>query len=97
MFNSVFRDEFDEKAVFGVPEAARILKLHPETIRDFLRTGRIPAVRIGNRYRIGGWVLNIVLREGVPIDPSQSHTLFTSNPNRCTSSCNSSGAAEVIK
>ena len=76
MLNSVFSDEFDEKAVFGVPEAARILKLHPETVRDFLRTGRIPAVRIGNRYRIGGWALNIALREGVPINPLESQRLF---------------------
>ena len=100
MLNSVFSDEFDEKAVFGVPEAARILKLHPETVRDFLRTGRIPAVRIGNRYRIGGWALNIVLREGVPIDPSRSRTLFTrtetDNPHSCTSSCSSSGTVEAI-
>ena len=77
MLYSVFCHEFDEKAVFGVPETARILKLHPETIRDFVRTGRLPAIRIGNRYRIGGWALNIALREGVPIDPLASQKLFT--------------------
>ena len=77
MVKSVFCKEFDEKAAFGVPEAARILKIHAETIRDFIRTGRLPAVRIGNRYRIGGWALNIALREGVPIDPLEAQRVFT--------------------
>lgn len=77
MVNEIFCDQFDEKALFGVPEAARILKLHPETVRDFLRAGRLPAVRIGNRYRIGGWALNIALREGVPSDPLESQRVFT--------------------
>ena len=77
MLNSSFCDKFDEKAVFGVSEAAPILKVHPETFRDFIRTGRFPAVRIGNRYRIGGWALNIALREGVPIDPLEAQRVFT--------------------
>jgi excisionase family DNA binding protein len=79
MLTASFCGEFDEKAVFGVPEAAQILKLHPETLRDFFRTGRLPFVRIGNRYRIGGWALNIALREGVPSDPLESQRVFGGN------------------
>ena len=77
MLKSVFCSGFDENAVFGVPEVAPILKVHPETVRDFIRTGRFPAIRIGNRYRIGGWALNIALREGVPTDPLESQRVFT--------------------
>jgi excisionase family DNA binding protein len=82
MLRSSFCSKFDEYAIFGVPEAAPILKVHPETLRDFIRTGRLPAVRIGNRYRIGGWALNIALREGVPIDPLEAQRVFSrANPD----------------
>jgi excisionase family DNA binding protein len=77
MLKSVFRSRFNENVVFGVREAAPILKVHPETFREFIRTGRFPAVRIGNRYRVGGWALNIALREGVPIDPVEAQRVFT--------------------
>jgi excisionase family DNA binding protein len=32
-------------------EAGRFLKLHPVTVREFARQGRIPAVQIGRAWR----------------------------------------------
>ena len=38
--------------VVTVDEAARYLKVHPKTIQRWCREGRIPALRVGNRYRL---------------------------------------------
>lgn len=32
-------------------EAGRLLNLHPETVRLMARQGRLPALRVGNRWR----------------------------------------------
>lgn len=37
---------------FTVPEVAKILRVHPETVRTWLRTGRLAGVLISRR---GGW------------------------------------------
>ena len=39
-------------AVVSVRQAAEITGLHPETIREYLRAGRIKAQRIGRVYVI---------------------------------------------
>ncbi len=76
MQNSRICDFFEDRAVFEISEAAPILKIHAETLRDFIRAGRFPAVKVGNRYRVGGWALNIALRQGVPIDPVKAQRVF---------------------
>ncbi len=38
--------------VLTAEEAARYLKVHPKTIQRWCREGRIPAIRVGNRYRL---------------------------------------------
>lgn len=35
-----------------VPEVADVLRVHPETVREWLRSGRLEGVRIGRR---SGW------------------------------------------
>ena len=35
-----------------IKEAARALRLHPETVRRLLNDGKIPAVKIGRSWRI---------------------------------------------
>ncbi|MHB1011669.1 MAG: excisionase family DNA-binding protein [Desulfobacteria bacterium] len=35
----------DEKSYFTVAEAAKVLRLHPKTLRRAIREGRIPGVR----------------------------------------------------
>ena len=38
--------------VYTVEEFAKFFKLSPEAVRSLIRLGKIPAVRIGNQYRI---------------------------------------------
>ncbi len=38
--------------VYTVEEFAKIFKLSPEAIRTLIRKGEIPAIQIGNQYRI---------------------------------------------
>jgi excisionase family DNA binding protein len=38
--------------LFSVEEAAAKLKLAPKTLRDWLRTGKLPAVKLGKRWLI---------------------------------------------
>lgn len=52
---------------FTVRQAARSLNLHPETVRDFLRHGRICGFRVGNRWRIREDVLHALLTQGIPL------------------------------
>lgn len=52
---------------FNVRQTARSLTLHPETIRDCLRSGRIRGFRVGNRWRVSQPVLSALLTEGVPL------------------------------
>ena len=45
----------EEKQVVGVPEASRILDVHPSTIRRAIRTGQLKAFKlsqIGGRFKI---------------------------------------------
>ena len=46
-----------------VPEVADVLRVHPETIREWLRSGRLEGVRIGRRsgWRISETQLNAFL------------------------------------
>jgi excisionase family DNA binding protein len=39
-------------SVYSVEEFARIFKLSPEAVRNLIRQGEIPAMRIGKQYRI---------------------------------------------
>ncbi|MFC4011209.1 helix-turn-helix domain-containing protein [Nonomuraea purpurea] len=37
---------------YTVEQAAELLGLHVKTVRNYVRDGRLPAVRVGKRYRI---------------------------------------------
>lgn len=37
---------------YTVEQAAAVLGLHVKTVRNYVRDGRLPAVRVGKRYRI---------------------------------------------
>lgn len=56
-----------DAVAFNVRHVARSLSLHPETVRDFLRDGRITGFRIGRRWRVSGEVLAGLLKNGVPL------------------------------
>ncbi|MFI0264630.1 helix-turn-helix domain-containing protein [Streptomyces sp. NPDC017056] len=38
--------------LYSVEQVAERLGLHPRTVRNYVRDGRLPAVRIGKQYRI---------------------------------------------
>lgn len=41
-----------QKAMYTVQEVAELLSLHPRTVRNHLREGRLKATRVGRQYRI---------------------------------------------
>lgn len=52
---------------FNVEQVGHSLNLHPETVRSFLRAGRIRGFRIGNRWRVAQQVLETLVRDGIPL------------------------------
>jgi len=48
--------------VLTIEEAAELLKLHDQTIYRKVRSGEIPAARIGRRWRISRDVIERMLR-----------------------------------
>ncbi|MFH9265100.1 helix-turn-helix domain-containing protein [Streptomyces sp. NPDC017546] len=42
----------DERELYSVGEVAELLGLHVRTVRNYVRDGRLKAVRIGKQYRI---------------------------------------------
>lgn len=42
----------NEIKCYTTEEAAKILKVYPDTVRRYIRQGKINAVKIGNRIRI---------------------------------------------
>ena len=36
----------------GVPEASAELHVHPDTVRALIKRGALPALKVGQRYRI---------------------------------------------
>jgi excisionase family DNA binding protein len=53
--------------VFTVDEVASLLKLNPQTIRNWVEAGALPALRIGRRVRIKRAVLQDILDNGLKV------------------------------
>jgi excisionase family DNA binding protein len=47
-----FLDQNDNLKVFTPDEVAKILKINSDTVRKYIREGKMPASKIGNTYRI---------------------------------------------
>lgn len=43
-----------EEELYSVEQVADLLNLHVKTVRNYVREGRLKAVRIGKQYRISG-------------------------------------------
>jgi excisionase family DNA binding protein len=57
--------------LLSVEDVAERLQLRPRTIRDYIRTGRLQATRIGKQYRIRVEDLELIGRQGpTPAAPS---------------------------
>jgi len=54
-----------EEKLYLPPEAAAALRSSTENVRRKMRTGKIRAIRFGNRWRIPGSELERLLREGL--------------------------------
>lgn len=52
-----------------VAEAAEMLGLHPQTVRDGARAGRIPAFKLGGSYYFDPKELQAMLTRVVPTEP----------------------------
>jgi excisionase family DNA binding protein len=51
-----------DEELLTVEDAAKKVKVHPETIRGWIRSGELPAVDIGGKYRIYPEDLNAFLK-----------------------------------
>jgi excisionase family DNA binding protein len=51
-----------DEELLTVEDAAKKVKVHPETIRGWIRSGELPAVDIGGKYRIYPADLDAFLR-----------------------------------
>jgi excisionase family DNA binding protein len=59
-----------------VPEAARLTGRNPETIRRWIREGRLPARKVGTQHVIEEADLRLVTEgEGVPLPPGWGRTI----------------------
>lgn len=54
------------REIFGIPEAAEMLGVHPVTLRGWIRDGRVEGVKYSSVWRVEGSELRRVRREGVP-------------------------------
>ena len=45
-------EQFQSNMVLSVPEAAQILKVHTDTVRALIRSGRLHAKRLGKQRAI---------------------------------------------
>ncbi|MFN3476670.1 MAG: helix-turn-helix domain-containing protein [Candidatus Methylomirabilales bacterium] len=52
--------------VYTVEEFAKVFKLSPEAVRNLIRKGEIPAIRIGKQYRIPQDVVDHYFAQAIP-------------------------------
>ena len=57
------RGESDFESLLDVSEAARLLRIHPKTLRNKARLGVIPGVQVGRLWRFRASALNQWLDE----------------------------------
>ncbi|WP_137233132.1 helix-turn-helix domain-containing protein [Streptomyces sp. BPSDS2] len=61
----------DERELYSVGEVAELLGLHVRTVRNYVREGRLKAVRIGKQYRISKE--DFAALTGRPVDGTADH------------------------
>jgi len=58
------------RLLITVAEAAKLLKLHPQTLRRWIHQGKLSARRIGRQFRLPADELETILRP-IPIDAGE--------------------------
>ncbi|MFD3811346.1 helix-turn-helix domain-containing protein [Rhodococcus sp. NPDC058639] len=61
-----------EETLFSVEQVAERLGLHVRTVRNYVRDGKLPAVRIGKQYRIAQTDLDAFTGRAVPAPPRET-------------------------
>ncbi len=62
-----------QQKIYTIEEAARILQLHPKTVRRKIQEGEIEALRVGRQYRISQKQMDELCgQKAVPEDASKS-------------------------
>lgn len=56
--------------LFTTAEAGGLLKVHPETIRNWIRRGELAAIRVGRSWRIKRVDLERIAEQGT-VEPGQ--------------------------
>ena len=56
--------------LFTTDEAAELLKVHPETVRNWIRRGALAAIRVGRSWRIKRVDLERIAEQGT-VEPGQ--------------------------
>jgi len=60
----------DERLTWTIHETARILGIGRQLAYDRVRTGEIPAIRVGRRLLVPRWALEKMLREPGTLKPA---------------------------
>lgn len=66
--------------LFNVNQAAFILKVHPLTIRRYIKDGRLKAIKVGGNVRIKESQLNEFNKDFTPRLPSLKHSSDVKKP-----------------
>lgn len=61
-----------EETYYTIVEAATILKIHPQTLRRWIRQGKLPVNQIGNQRRLRQTDLEHISRSAVPLEPTDA-------------------------
>lgn len=56
--------------LFTTDEAAELLKVHPETVRNWIRRGELVAIKIGRQWRVKRADLERIAQRGT-VEPGQ--------------------------
>lgn len=63
-----------------VPEAAKLAGRNPETIRRWIRSGRLPAHKVGTQHLIEDWrveeIVHGIRAVGLPEDTTPEHRAY---------------------
>ncbi|MEV4202695.1 helix-turn-helix domain-containing protein [Micromonospora globbae] len=65
--------------MYSVEQVAELLGLHVRTVRGYIRSGRLRAVRIGKQYRIARADLDALTGRPAPVPPAAAPALEVSS------------------
>jgi excisionase family DNA binding protein len=74
----------DDGSILTVEEAAKIIKVSPKTVRDWLRSGQLRGLKAGKQWRILRQDLESYMQDQIRI--VQQHILHQSTPANETES-----------